>query len=408
MKQITIIGGGIAGLSAAYFLSQRVAPERITLHEAGDRLGGLLNTVCTPWGLAEEAARAVINHPDWEALCDGVGAALLPADRASRRRYIYRGKPRQMPLTPTELLRTAFGGVVPFVLNRSALKPKPEQTVGDWGRQHLGRGAAHYLVAPALSGIYAGEIDRLSATLILGKFFDRGPKPAKTRIKERTVTPQGGFVDLIAKLETHLRERGVAIQLNSVPNLTPEDLNHPVIVATSAQQAANVLRPVAPAAAESLAGTEMLSLTVVCAWFDPAPGDLQGFGCLFAPDQGFRSLGVIFNDMLFPRGETHRSETWILGGERSPESVGMSDDDLIALVARERARLRGVATPTHPVGFHIKRWSQALPYYTPALERVVTGLSLPANLHLTGNYLGGIGLSKIVEQSKAVAERISE
>lgn len=407
MQRITIIGGGIAGLSAAYFLSQRIAPERIVLHEAGERLGGLLNTVQTPWGLAEEAARAVINHPDWEALSDGVGAPLLPADRLSRRRYIYRGRPRMMPLTPAELLRTGIGGVLPFLVNRRALKPKPGETVAAWGRRHLGRGAADYLLAPALAGIYAGEIERLSAALILGKFFEPGPKPAKTRIKERTVTPRHGFSDLIEKLGASLRDRGVTIHLNSKPALTPADLDHPVIVATSVRQAAEVLRPVAPAAAETLGATEMLSLTVVCAWFDPAPGDLNGFGCLFAPDQGFKALGVIFNDMLFPRGESHRSETWILGGERSPESVQMSDQDLIALIARERARLRGVETPTAPVGYHIKRWPEALPYYTPELERAIAGLSLPDTVHLTGNYLGGIGLSKIVEHSKAVADRIA-
>ncbi len=401
-QRLTIIGGGMAGLACALAASRRPGLA-VELFEASDRFGGLLNTVETPWGLAEEAARAVINQVEWEALCGDVGAELLEADKRSRKRYIYRGRPRQFPLGAGEAVALAQG-VGRFLLNRRGLRPAAGETVADWGRRHLGQGAADYLLAPALAGIYAGEIERLSASLILGRFFDPAVKRQPTRIKTRTVTPRAGFVDLISKLEATLRARGVALHLNTRRQLSLDDLDHPCIVATSARQAVPVIRAVAPAAAEQLDGLEMLSLTVVCAWYEHAPGDLQGFGCLFARDQGFRALGVIFNDIIFPRQSQYRSETWIYGGERSPETVDMTDSALQELLHTERRRLTGMAAT--PKGVHVKRWPKALPYYTPDLEQTMAMMVLPENLHLAGNYVAGIGLSKVVEHSQALVESV--
>lgn len=403
MARVTVIGGGIAGLSCAFQFARRPG-WTVELFEAADRLGGLLQTAYTPWGMAELAARAVIHQAEWEDLCETVGAKILPASRHSRNRYIFRGRPRKMPLGVGELVPILTGAGRRFVTDRAALRPYPGETVAAWGDRQIGPGATRYLLAPALGGIYAGDVERLSASLILGRMLDPKAKRTPTRLKARTVTPEAGFSDLIKKTEAYLRARRVAIHLGTPRRLAPEDLDHPCIVATSARQAAPVVEAVAPALADQLARTEMLSLTVVCAWYPHDAKDLKGFGCLFPADQGVRALGVIFNDVLFPRDQSYRSETWIYGGDRSPETAQMDDPALLDLVRADRARLTG--TPAAPIGTAIQRWPDAVPYYTPALEKFLATLDLPPNLHLAGNYIVGIGLAKIVEHSTVIAARL--
>ena len=126
---------------------------------------------------------------------------------------------------------------------------------------------------------------------------------------------------------------------------------------------------------------------------------------MFPRDQGFRARGVLFNDFIFEgRGPAH-AETWIFGGALDPEVVSLTDAEFAQIIADERERFYGQRD--QPLEVHATRWPNALPHYSIELEKILTTLPAPPeNIHLVGNYLGRIGLAKILERSAFVAERL--
>ena len=147
----------------------------------------------------------------------------------------------------------------------------------------------------------------------------------------------------------------------------------------------------------------MLSLATVTCLYPRDAAKLDGFGCLFPRDQGFRARGVLFNDSIFEgRGLAH-AETWIFGGALDADVVNLTDEEFAQLIASERKRFYGVRN--EPLAVHVTRWPNALPHYTIELEKILTTLPAPPpNVTLVGNYLGRIGLAKLVERAAIVAE----
>ena len=122
---------------------------------------------------------------------------------------------------------------------------------------------------------------------------------------------------------------------------------------------------------------------------------------------GFHALGVLFNDCMFAGRSRYRSETWIFGGAAEPDLLQATDEELTALLQANHARLVGAAEPL--LSAHITRWPRALPHYTLELERTLATLPpLPPHVTLVGNYLGQIGLAKILERAYQAAAQLEE
>jgi oxygen-dependent protoporphyrinogen oxidase len=152
---------------------------------------------------------------------------------------------------------------------------------------------------------------------------------------------------------------------------------------------------------------EMLSLATVTCFYPPSAAQLKGFGCLFPRDQGFRARGVLFNDYIFEgRGPAH-AETWIFGGALDAEAVNLTEEEFAQTIAAERDRFYGRRDET--LGMRLTRWPSALPHYTIELERILTTLpAAPQNVALVGNYLGRVGLAKILERAAFVADDLGK
>jgi oxygen-dependent protoporphyrinogen oxidase len=151
----------------------------------------------------------------------------------------------------------------------------------------------------------------------------------------------------------------------------------------------------------------MLSLVTATVFYEPSAANLKGFGCLFPSDQGFRARGVLFNDCIFEGRGPYHSETWIFGGALDPDVMTLDDVELSAVISSDRQRFFERAD--QPAGTHITRWNNALPHYSIELERILTRLPPPPqNIALTGNYLGRIGLAKILERAAYVVDHTAK
>lgn len=396
MPIINVVGAGFSGLATAYFLTKQNLKVRIL--EKSDRPGGLIKTIRTEHGLVEAAANGLLASARVEAMCTDIGVPLLTTRREGRKRFIYRGRPKQIPLNVSDVLRVAVGAAINVV----DLKPHPLESISAWGNRVLGSGATDYLLSPALGGIYAGDPKRLSASLIFGiaplPDHLQTAKPGKGQLRG-TVAPPNGMQQLIDGLSNYLKRMRVEFVFDHHESA---DVNQPTIVCLSARAAADYLVDVAPESSRSLRGIEMVSLATVTCFYGQDAAKLNGFGCLFPRDQGLRARGVLFNDSIFEgRGPAH-AETWIFGGVLDPEVVNLSDDEFSQLIASERRRF--YRANDEPLAVHVTRWPDALPHYSIELERILTTLPPPPpKISLVGNYLGKIGLAKILERAAVVA-----
>lgn len=201
MKRIAIIGGGIAGMSAAWALEKaRRAGQDIdyALYEAGERLGGVIASETVDGCLIEGGPDSFLTEkPAAAELCRelGIGNQLLPSNDAERRTYIL-VRNRLVPLpdglmfmVPTKLVPTAltplFSWPTKMRMAREFLfPPKPateDESVADMTRRHFGQETVDRLVSPLLSGVYGGDATQLSVRAVL-------PRMVQMEEKHRSLT----------------------------------------------------------------------------------------------------------------------------------------------------------------------------------------------------------------------------
>jgi protoporphyrinogen/coproporphyrinogen III oxidase len=394
MRAVTVVGGGVSGLATAYYLSKAGIPVEII--ERADRLGGLIATVQTPHGPVETAAIGMRHSARVEAVCADLGLPMMSSNGSSGPGYIYRQRPRRWPLNTGESLMLVARYAMASA--RGARRPRPRETVEQWGARVLGRGAAPWLLGPFLQGRYAADPSSLSASLLFGN----GDRPS--RRQKGVIAPAGGMQQLIDGLACHLRKRDVSIRLNSPAYL---DGPGPAVICTSACDAAEILRDVAPAASRALATIDMLPLVRITAFYPEEEPRQRGRGILFPRGGDIRALGVLFGTNIFPHREGCYSESWIYGGAADREVVHLTEGEVTAMMDRDRQVLCGRSVP--PTARLVHRWRAALPHYDVRLESMrARGLELPKGVFLVGNYVGGIGVPTLLEQAAAVAAKVRE
>ena len=388
MKKVLVVGAGLSGLSAAWYLSQRGAAVHVVCADAEP--GGLIHTRRMPYGLVETAANSLVVTERARALCAEIGVELCEPRKDSRRRFVYRdGQPRRWPLTIAE----SAGGAARLVwsLARRAARPREGETVSAWAHRVVGPAMTDRLIGPVLQGIYAAPADRLAARAIFGS--GRGRKGG-------IGAPRTGMGEIIERFTKRLAEKGVTIEYGvPLDQLTPTE---PAVICTAAPAAAKLLAPHAPQLADAVGRIDVSPALSVTAFFEPHPNDLGGFGVLFPRGCGIDALGVLFNSEIFDGRSELRSETWILGG-----TSALNDEAIVETrVLADRRRLTGHTA--RPVAAYVTRWAQGIPVYDNAvLEAGALMSTLPPWLGLAGNYLGRIGASALFDVAAEAAERLA-
>lgn len=396
---ICVVGAGFSGLTLAYYLEK--AGIAVEVYEEKRQCGGLLHTHHHALGLVETAANGLLYSETLADLCRDLGVDLVFPQPSAKKRYIFwQGRPKRWPLGFFESVGFVFKLIRNLVFKNPKRAPRNGESVAAYIERVFSKKVLQSLVAPALQGIYAGDPARLSARLILGRFFGNEVSdpfglryPRGRRKKAGTVAPREGMGALVRALENHLASRGVKIHRGE----TVEDYREGVQVwATPAWQAAKLY--------PELGEVESLGLVTVTLFYQNRP-PLAGFGCLFPRSEKVRSLGVLWNPCIFEGRSSVHSETWILGGASDPEILDKSDNEVLRVIEEDRSRLFGLRESS--LQSEITRWPKALPHYTLEWEKALETLRPKKRIYLHGNYLGRIGLSQILERSKLLAEKIA-
>ncbi len=392
--KVQVIGGGFSGLAAAYFLSR--AGKKVHLVEESDEWGGILQTIHTPFGLVETAANAMLSNKLVEETAEELGLPLTRTLPSAKKRFIYRGRSmRRWPLSGAASLRFFSETLPKFLLARASFKPKPQENLRAWGYRCLGEEATEYLLIPALSGVYAGQAENLSATLILKNFF--GAKKIPKGKLRGSVAPLPGMGAWSKGFRWYLEKR---ITFSKVPKE-----NIPTVVALPPHRAAAFLQNRAPRLAADLQKIEMLPLLSVTVFYPMEAASIPGFGCLFPRIQGFRVLGILANGQIFPeRTNNTISETWIFGGATDKDILGLSDEEILLLIQKERQQIFGEFAPFLHHSIH--RWPRAIPHYNLELENTLSSLVREGDYIPFGTYMGDLGLARVLVRAQELAKQI--
>ena len=465
---VAIIGGGIAGLSTAYYFQKQAQANGLALHytvlEASERWGGhiLTETVETDVGrfVVEAGPDSFITQKPWGVQLArelGLAERLLGTNDHMRKVYVLnRGRPTPMPDGVLLIVPTKF---MPFV--RSPLisplgklrmgmdlliPPKrdgQDETLADFVRRRLGPEALDKIAEPLLSGIYNSEADRQSLLATFPRFRDlevkhgsltrgmlasrrngHGPQPGVNGQQPLSVfmSLTGGTGELIdalaARLTGDLRLNTRVDRLTRRPtgaySLTTArgELLHAdvVVLAVPAYIAEALTRDVAPAVAGGLANIRYVSTGTISLAYQLTDirRPLRGFG-LVVPSSERRPVNAItWSSLKFE----HRAPDGygllrvFFGGSRSPQSMELDDDALLATARAQLREFMGIEAP--PLFHRIYRWDRSNAQYDVGhLERIAAlEAALPAGLHLTGSPYRGVGLPDCIKQGQETADKI--
>lgn len=400
MRKVTIVGAGFSGLTLAYQLHELGIQS--VIYDKQNKVGGLIDTLPNEFGLVETAANAMIADRNVENLFADLDLSFAERLPTAKKRYIFWERPTRWPLTFKTSLKAVRAIFNTFVRGDDESWPDAGESMRAWAERVVNEEFAERMVGPALQGIYASDDSKLSASLILRALAKN--RPPKGDFKG-SVAPPGGMGELIDKLAGFLEQKGCEIRLKETFNM-PEFITTPLVIATSAWNAAEILKTSHPAVSEVLQTCEALPLVRAVCFFKETASDLKGFGCLFPQSQGFNSLGVLFESCVFQDRSKVRSESWIIGGSRNPTVVALHDHEILETIRVDRERLMGKSEA--PVSFHFTRWQRALPHYTCEWEQALQTLKVDPPLYLHGNYLGHIGLGQILNRSAKLAQQIKD
>lgn len=384
--KVSIIGAGFSGLSLAYYLVKK--DFQVEIIESSNTPGGMIQTLDTELGLVETAATSILLTSEIEEITKEIKLKYLLPKKKSRKKYIsVNNNPTRIPLKIIDFF-FLFKGLFKIFFKKKKSTPIEGETLAEWADRIFNQSIRKRLISPAMLGIYAESSENLSASLVLKKVFST----QKRKKSKGPVNFMGGMASFIKALEIYLKQQGVTFKYDSKIN-SLNQLETPIAVATSFKQAKDL--------GLDLPEMPLKNMTSVTLFYDGSP-PLEGFGTLFPKEEKLNAQGVLFNTSMFEgRTKSGFSETWILS-----EKTNQKDEDLLKLILIDRSKV--FSSKEDPKKYVISHWPNAFPIYGTLLEGLLkVEIKTPKAVYLTGNYLGNLGLSGIIEQNKILSLKMA-
>lgn len=462
MKKAIVIGGGISGLATAWLLRDKARQSGIdlelTLLERDTRLGGKI------WSIHEEGYTCewgpngfLDSKPQTLELCRAIGVSdhLHRSNDNARKRFIYSDKElHRLPEGAASFLKSrliSWPGKL-----RLALEPTPfitsaptgvDETLADFGRRRLGKEALDKLIAPMVSGIFAGDPETMSLISCFPRIAELereygglvramillARKKKKERAEGKAVASAAGPAGVLTSFREGIQyltdalvlSLGDVIESGKIVQKIDKDnsSSYRVICADGSEYTADAVVSAAPACntAEMLAGLDnslsgilqqipYATMSVVCFGYERERINhpLDGFGYLIPKKEGRSILGTLWDSSMFenraPQGKVLLRS--MMGGACFPEYIRLSDEEVVSRVKKDLCDVMGITAD--PSFIRIFRHEQAIPQYTVGhakrLDSINDRLRNLPGLILTGNSYRGIGLNDCV----AAAQKASD
>jgi oxygen-dependent protoporphyrinogen oxidase len=453
MKSVAIIGAGITGLTAAFYLKRKGLA--VTVYEAGSRVGGVIQSLRQNGYLAEFGPNTLLEtSPKIGQLVRDAGlqSRRLDPDPKAEARFVVRyGRPIAMPGSPLGFLTTdLFTIKAKFaVLREPFIKPRRdgvEESIGQFVVRRFNQEFLDNAIDALVAGIYAGDPNKLSVvhafpklkalednygSMIKGQILGARERKKRGEVaKDRA--PKFSFDEGLQVLpDTLAAQLGAAVKLNTAVNKVTKTATSWTVHAQTAtggsldEHDAIIFCGTAPKLAElkvegatpvSLGGFSEIRYPPVASVVlgfrrEDVAHDCNGFGMLIPKIEGFKSLGTIFSSALFPNRAPagHHTLTTYVGGERYPELALLPEDKLVELVCADLKTLLGVRG--QPTFRHVVVYPRAIPQYNVGYGRfkeLMAKIEADApGFFLAGHYRDGVSLSDSIVSGVNVTERVA-
>ena len=494
LRRVAVVGGGLAGLSAAHRLSElsKGRSVEVTLFESSNRLGGLVGTEQIEEYLVDVGADSFLTtKPGAVNLCRRLGIEHRLVRTEPRYRgamVLYEGRPVPVPegfqlLSPTAIwpiittpilsvwgkFRLLMEWFVPRrrITSQSGDHPnltELDESVAEFTRRRFGREALDRLIQPLVGGIYTSDPEKLSLAATMPRFIEMEQEFGsliraalrQKRDKQNATTAsgepdsssgarygqfaglKGGMEDLagalrqfvqtncVVRLNTSVTKIGRGKPLQTTDTVTGQspfqvvlgsgttEEFDAIILATSSEQAAQLLRSEHPDLSHDIGQIEHASSALVITGHRLADirDPMHAFGLVIPHKERRNILAVSFSSRKFPdRAPTDRIllRTFV-GGAMQPELFNQTDEEMISTVKSELKEIFGVSG--QPDFAKVYRYRNAMPqYHVGHLDRVAKieeRLKSIPGLALTGIAYRGVGIPDVIAQAELAAQQILE
>ncbi len=452
MPQALIVGGGISGLSAAYYLTK--LGVRPTLIDRGPKLGGVIRTEVVDGCVIEGGPDSFLAAKPWamDLIRElGLEGEVIGSNDHLRVTYIWkRGRmvpmpdglmmmvpTRIWPMVTTSLLSwpTKFRMALEW-FRRPASGDVQDRSVADFIRDHYGQETVDYLAEPLLSGVFGGDPAKLSVASVLTRFVELearygsltrgvlvegGLTKGKLGGGSLFRTMKGGLGQLVTALERSISSRTEFLQGEAGPvqrseggyslmlNGEPMQTRH-LILACPAHEAAKMLTTVDAELSALLGGIGYSSSMTVALGYarHKIAHNLNGFGFLVPKKERRRLVACTWVGTKFAHRvpDSHALLRCFLGGASGEAVLQEPDEAIVASVRQELRQMMGI--DAEPDFVRISRWPQSMAQYevghSERVRKIEERLKLLRGLYLIGNAYHGIGLPDCIRLGKQAAE----
>ena len=434
-------------MACAYRLQQAGIPVRVL--EAGNRPGGVIATKKTDGFRFELGPQSFLSTEPLLGLIDALGLndQLLHANPRAPRYILVGGRLVSAPLAPPSLLTTSLFSagtkwrLLTEILRRSK-PPADDESIAAFVRRKFGDELLDRFVAPFVSGVYAGDPERLSLRAAFPKIHEfeaQYGSVLRGAMKSRPAkgAPRGGLCSFRDGMET--LPRAIAARLgdsllletsvtslrhgkaNGKPWFEVDITRHnhretlaasAVVIATPTNNTSQILQGLSDQFAPLFSRIEYAPIAVMSACYrrEQIQKPPDGFGFLVPRAEGLRVLGTVFNSALFAGRAPEGMDcfTSFAGGATDPGFCELSEEHISKTICTEVARVLGITG--EPAATNLHRYARALPQYNLGHSQIVKSLetltaAIPG-MFLAGNYLSGPSIGACVEQADRTAEAV--
>ncbi len=454
MSSVAIIGAGITGLTAAFYLKRNGVD--VTVYEAGSRAGGVIRSHLAEGYLAEFGPNTILEtSPRISQLIRDAGLEsrrLDPAPGVEARYVVRYRRPIEMPgslpgFLTTKLFTTKAKLAVlrePFVPPR---RDGQEESIAEFVVRRLGQEFLDHAIDALVAGVYAGDPYKLSVSqafpklaqleqrygsLIKGQIFgarerkkrgeiakDRAPKFSFDQglqvLPDTLCQRLDGAVEFETTV-TRLIQTASGWILHTRKGSKDRRVEHSAVVFTGTAFKLAELQMESGASLDFSSFREIRYPPVASVVLGYRREDVahpcKGFGMLIPKVEGFKILGTIFSSALFPNRAPagHLLLTSYLGGERYPDLASRPAPELFAMTQEDLRVLLGVKG--NPTFQHSVLYPQAIPQYNLGYGRyreLMSDMERKApGLFLAGHYRDGISVGDCIVSGCKASERVQE
>ncbi len=384
------------------------------------------------------------SKPDALDLAARVNASehLLRASPLARNRFICRGgRLRRLPEGPPAFLASrllSWRGKV-RVLREPFAPPPPDtdETLAEFAQRRLGSEALDFLIDPMVSGVFAGDPERLSLRASFPRIWElereygglfkalwRLSREGKRQRGSGPAGPGGTLTSFRGGVRTLVETVAAALGASLILDAPVRRIERTasgyrvvageqevsasaVVLACPAYEAARLCGDFAPDLAQELWAIPYAPITVVATAYarTDVPHPLDGFGFLVPRREGRPVLGTLWDSSVFPdrAPEGRVLLRTMLGGARHPDLAALPEREAVAAVRAQLRDLLGVRAD--PLRVWVYRHERGIPQYEVGhlarMGRIEAALQALPGLFLCHNAYRGIALNDCAREARA-------